>query len=44
MKLLPAAEVILRPELLLAAVAIGLIGYGVFNMMVARYTKYATLG
>jgi uncharacterized membrane protein YidH (DUF202 family) len=31
-------------HILLAAVAIGLIGYGVFNMMVARYTKYATLG
>lgn len=31
-------------HILLAAVAIGLIGYGVFNIMVARYTKYATLG
>jgi hypothetical protein len=31
-------------HILLAAVAIGLIGYGVFNIMVARYAKYATLG
>ncbi len=31
-------------NIILAAVAIGLIGYGIFNIMVARYANYATIG